>query len=33
LVLDGTSPPYQRATFDSFQDCVIAGRAEVDTLA
>jgi hypothetical protein len=31
-VLDGSAPPYQRATFADYASCVTAGRAEVDSL-
>jgi hypothetical protein len=32
-VVNGNEPAYKRATFDSFQDCVVAGRSQVDTMA
>jgi hypothetical protein len=32
-VLNGSEPPYKRATFESYEDCVAAGRSQVDTMA
>ena len=32
-VLNGSEPPYRRATFESYEDCVAAGRSQVDTMA
>jgi hypothetical protein len=26
-------PPYKRATFETYEDCVAAGRSQVDTMA
>jgi hypothetical protein len=31
-VMNADQPPYQRATFSTYADCVIAGQAEVDSL-
>jgi hypothetical protein len=31
-VLDGTAPPYQRATFPDYAACVAAGQGEIETL-
>jgi hypothetical protein len=31
-VLSADQPPYERAVYDSFEDCVTAARAEVDSL-
>ena len=32
-VLNGSEPPYKRATFGTYEDCVAAGRSQVDTMA
>jgi hypothetical protein len=32
-VTNDSEPPYQRGTFDSYEDCFAAGRSQVDTMA
>jgi hypothetical protein len=32
-VTNDAEPPYQRGTFDSYEDCFAAGRSQVDTMA
>ena len=32
-VTNDSEPPYQRVTFDSYEDCFAAGRSQVDTMA
>jgi hypothetical protein len=32
-VVNGSEPPYKRATFSTYADCVVAGQAEVDSMA
>jgi hypothetical protein len=32
-VVNGTEPSYKRATFSTYADCVVAGQAEVDSMA
>ena len=32
-VMIGSAPAYQRATFSTYADCVVAGQAEVDLMA
>jgi hypothetical protein len=31
-VLNGDQPPYKRASFPSYADCIVAGQAQVDSL-
>ena len=31
-VLNGSEPPYKRATFETYEDCVAAGRSQIDTM-
>jgi hypothetical protein len=32
-VLNGSELPHKLATFESYEDCVAAGRSQVDTMA
>jgi hypothetical protein len=31
-VINGTEPPFKRATFPTFAACVVAGKPEIDSL-
>ena len=31
-VLNGDQPPYKRASFPTYADCIVAGQAQVDSL-
>lgn len=32
MVMQGDQPPYQRGTYQTFEECTVAGQAEVATL-